>query len=616
MRSGSIRVAEVSLPAIRHNVRHIRQLTGGTVIAVIKANGYGHGSEIAARAAIEGGATLLGVTDLEEALALRDLGIDAPILCWLNGVRADFDAAVRGGIEIGVSHVPQLEAVAAAATRVGRRATVQFKIDTGLSRNGAAPAEWDALFARGVELERAGQIRIRGIFSHLANAGDDNDRAQAARFDQGVQQLRDAGCDPELVHLAASAATFSSPHLHYNTVRVGVTIYGLSPFADRTSADLGLIPAMTLKSEIVGVRQVPAGTGVSYGYNHVVQTDTTLALVPVGYADGMPRALNGAGATVAIAGVHCPIVGRIGMDQCIVDLGSLAKKVGVGEPVVLFGDPATGVPPVELWAELMRTINYEIIVGIGSRVLRVPVEDAPGELGGADAAEADGSAGSTGFAGSALHQQERIDSPEAMHDLGVRLGRQLRAGDLVVLTGPLGAGKTTLTRGIGEGLGVRGPVTSPTFVLARTHPSLTGGAPLVHVDAYRLGGADELDDLDLDYDGSVVVVEWGAGLLDNLENWVEIVIERPVGGDADLARAAVAGDGASGRGGAPAEGGAPARGGAPAHGAGIPFDGAESIGLPDDATPTGGTDEWVEEPVEARTITIIGHGPRWSGGVI
>lgn len=559
-----MRTAEVSLPAIRHNVRRIREVTGGNVIAVIKANAYGHGSEIAARAAIEGGAALLGVTDLEEALGLRDLGIDAPILCWLHGVRADFDAAVVGGIEIGVSHLSQLEALAAAASRAGRAATVQFKIDTGLTRNGAGPGEWEELFARGVELERLGLVHVRGIFSHLANAGEDNDRAQAQRFDAAVRALREAGCDPELVHLAASAATFSSPHLHYNTVRVGVTIYGLSPFADRTSAELGLIPAMTLKSEIVGLRQVPAGTGVSYGYNHVVQADTTLALVPVGYADGMPRALNGAGATVAVAGQHCPIVGRIGMDQCIVDIGNLAKRVGVGEPVVLFGDPSTGVPPVEIWAELMRTINYEIVVSLGSRVVRVAVDDVPG-VEGEDILVP---SGQPEVQPGAVSHRFEVGEPEDMHALGVRIGRVLRAGDLVILTGPLGAGKTTLTRGIGEGLGIRGPVTSPTFVLARTHPSLVDGPPLIHLDAYRLADAGELDDLDLDFDGSVVVAEWGAGMLDERDSWVEIVIERPTGA------------------------------------------GSEHIEETTDPA------DWSETLVEPRHVTITGSGPRWANGVL
>ncbi len=554
MRTGSMRVAEISLPAIRSNVRRIREVTGGaTVIAVIKANGYGHGSLIAARAAIEGGAALLGVTDLEEALGLRAAGVEAPILCWLHGVNADFNAAVADRIEIGVSHLAQLEAVAGAAARAGARATVQFKVDTGLSRNGAAPAEWAELFARGAELEREGLVRVRGVFSHLANAGDARDREQAARFDEAVAMLRTAGCDPELVHLAASAATFTSPHLHYNAVRVGVTIFGLSPFAGRSSADLGLVPAMTLKSEIVALREVSAGTGVSYGYSHVVQNDTTLALVPIGYADGMPRALNGAGATVAIAGHHCPIVGRIGMDQCIVDLGSLAKRVGLGEPVVLFGDPSTGVPPVEVWAELMGTINYEIIVGIGSRVVRVAAGD--------------------GEPDAAARQRLGIADPEAMHELGLHLGARLAAGDLVILTGPLGAGKTTLARGIGEGLGVRGPVTSPTFVLARTHPSLGDGPPLVHLDAYRLADPAELDDLDLDFDGSVVVAEWGAGMALERGSWLEIVIERPEGGGGS--------DGA---------------------------DAGTVAGM--------GEDDFGEAPVEPRTVTITGYGPRWQAGVL
>ncbi|MFT4232174.1 MAG: alanine racemase [Leucobacter sp.] len=375
MRTGSMRVAEISLPAIRHNVTRVRDLTGGAVIVVVKADGYGHGARLAAEAALAGGASMVATADLEEALALREAGIEAPILCWLHGLNADFDGGVAAGIEIGVSHMQQLEALAAAAGRAGRAASMQFKVDTGLSRNGAAPEEWEALFGRAAELEGEGLVRVRGIFSHLANAGEEHDLVQAARFDEAVAALRAAGIDPEMIHLAASAATFSSPHLHYDTVRVGVVAYGLSPFADKTSAQLGLIPAMTLRSEIVALRSVPAGTGVSYGYNHVCETATTLALVPMGYADGMPRALNGAGAWVTVAGEHRPIVGRIGMDQFIVDVGPLAGRVELGEPVVLFGDPERGHPPVEIWAGLMRTINYEIVVGIGPRVVRAPSEE-------------------------------------------------------------------------------------------------------------------------------------------------------------------------------------------------------------------------------------------------
>lgn len=377
MRTGAMRVAEISLPAIRRNVARIRDLTGGAVIVVVKAGGYGHGAAHAAAAAVEGGAAMVATADLEEALALREAGIDAPILCWLHGPRTDFAAGVREGIELAVNNLEQLDGIAAAAELAGRPATVQLKIDTGLSRNGIARDRWDDVFARAAELQRSGRILVRGVFSHLANAGAENDSAQAAVFDEAIERLRRQGVDPEMRHLAASAATLSSPHLHYNTVRVGVAAYGLSPFADKTSAQLGLEPAMTLRSEIVALRAVPAGTGVSYGYNHVCETATTLALVPMGYADGMPRALNGAGAWVTVAGEHRPIVGRIGMDQFIVDVGPLAGRLALGEPVVLFGDPERGNPPVEIWAGLMRTINYEIVVGIGPRVVRVAVDEEP-----------------------------------------------------------------------------------------------------------------------------------------------------------------------------------------------------------------------------------------------
>lgn len=376
MRTGSMRVADVSVSAIRKNVRRLRELTGGgNVIVVVKACGYGHDAAIAARAAMAGGATMIATADLEESLKLRESGIDAPLLCWLHGPRVDFAAAIEQSIDVGVSHLSQLEALAQAARATGKRATLQFKIDTGLSRNGAAREEWEALFARGAELERDGLVRVRGIFSHLANAGEDADLAQGARFDEAIAALRAAGSDPEMIHLAASAATFTRPELYYNTVRVGMAAYGLSPLAGKNSAQLGLVPAMTLRSEVVALRGVPAGTGVSYGFNHVCEVATTLALVPVGYADGMPRALNGAGAWVTIAGERCPIVGRIGMDQFIVDVGPIAGRIDIGAPVILFGDPERGFPSIDIWAGLMRTINYEIVVGIGPRVLRVAVDE-------------------------------------------------------------------------------------------------------------------------------------------------------------------------------------------------------------------------------------------------
>lgn len=558
MSTESMRVAEISLPAIRQNLRHLRELTGVNVIAVMKANAYGHGAPLVARAAIEAGAKMLGVADIDEAIALRGDGIDAPILCWLIGAHADFGSAIEHDIEIGVSRLEQLERLGEAAKALERVATLQLKVDTGLSRNGASADDWEQLFSQAIELEKAGLVRVRGVFSHLSNAGEAADAEQGARLDAAVSLLRELGCEPELIHLAASEAALTRPSLHYNTVRVGMAMYGLSSFTDRTSADFGLAPVMTLKSELIGLRRAAAGTGVSYEYTHVAERDTLLGLIPFGYADGLPRGLSGTGTTVLVHGVPCPIVGRVAMDQCVIDLGELLDRgieANIGDEVVLFGDPAAGMPPVETWSQAIGTINYEIVAGIGSRVARIGVEDRATDV-------------ATPPQGESVHTLHIAD-PDAMHELGVRLGRGFSAGDLVILTGPLGAGKTTLSRGIGEGLGVRGPVTSPTFVLARTHPSLVGGAPLVHVDAYRLADAAELDDLDLDFEGSVVIAEWGAGLVEERGSWIEIMIERPLGGAT-----------------APSE----------------------------DADLDANDDP--DETIEPRTVTITGYGPRYRNGVL
>ncbi|MBT1035189.1 alanine racemase [Canibacter sp. lx-45] len=381
-----MRSAEISVTAIAHNVRRVRQITNSQVIAVVKANAYGHGLQIAARAALAGGAAMLGVADIAEALALRQAGIAADvasILCWLHAADQDFTEAVQQRIELGVSGAWQLEKIADAVRRVRgsasaevvARARVQLKINTGLSRNGADERELREFFELAARLERAGILTVTGIFSHLANAGERADNEQAARFDSAIELAAAAGLNPKMQHLAASAASLGgNSALRYNTVRVGLAVYGLSPFASCSSQDLGLRPALRLKAQIVALRRVPAGTGVSYGHNYVAPRDTVLGLVPVGYADGMPRALNNANAEVLIAGARRPIVGRIGMDQCIIDLGlELGERVHLGDEVVLFGDPARGEPAVEEWAKCLETINYEIIVGLGARISRVRV---------------------------------------------------------------------------------------------------------------------------------------------------------------------------------------------------------------------------------------------------
>ncbi|MEB4614095.1 alanine racemase [Leucobacter sp. M11] len=368
-----LRAAEISLPALRHNIRTIRRVTGSRVIVVVKAGAYGHGAEIVAPAVIAAGAAMVAVASLDEAVALRESGCAAPVLCWLHDEEIDADLALRHGIELGLSSVEQLGRLTHAAERAGITARAQLKVDTGLSRNGAAPETWAGLCAEAARAESAGRLRVTGVFSHLANTGDAEDRTQAARFDAAVRLLAGHGVRPPLRHLAASAAAFSAPALRYDAVRVGLAAYGLSPLAAADGAELGLRPVMTLAAPVVSLRRVPAGTGVSYGFTHVCERESVLALVPIGYADGMPRALNGSGATVSLLGERVPIIGRIGMDQCILDVTGLADRVRIGDRVVLFGDPARGEPPVTEWAGHLGTIPHEIVTGIGPRVARLAV---------------------------------------------------------------------------------------------------------------------------------------------------------------------------------------------------------------------------------------------------
>lgn len=364
--AGTMREALIDTDAIADNVRHVRRLTSSDVIAVVKADGYGHGAVRSAVAALAGGANRLGVADIGEALALRRAGIDAPILAWLHAPGASFTDAVAHGIELGISSLDQLAAAAAAAS-AARPALVQLKVETGLGRNGLAPGDLPTVFAEAARLERIGKLRVVGIFSHLSNTSDADDRAALARFHEALALAARLGLTPALTHIAASHAALALPYARLGCVRLGIAMYGLSPFADRTSADLGLRPAMTLRAAVAAVRRVPAGQGVSYGYTHRTDGETTLALVPLGYADGVPRAASGA-AAVRIGGATFPVAGRIAMDQFVVDVGDL--PVSVGDEAVLFGDPTLGMPPVEAWADAAGTINYEIVTRIGPRVPR------------------------------------------------------------------------------------------------------------------------------------------------------------------------------------------------------------------------------------------------------
>ncbi len=370
--SRPFREAVIDLDAIRENVAALtQQVAPARTMAVVKADAYGHGAGPVARAALAGGAAWLGVADLDEAVALRDAGIEAPILAWLHDPEAAFARAISREVELGVSSVGQLRSVADAAASVGRRATVHLKIDTGLSRNGVPPEDWPDAVSAAARFERDGHLIVRGVFTHLANTSDEEDAAQLAAFTRAFAAATAAGLNPEVRHVASTAAAVRHPEARLDLVRLGIGCYGVSPFGDGTTAvDLGLRPAMTLRARVAAVRRIAPGTGVSYGHAWRADRPTTLALVPLGYADGVPRQASDR-AEVWLAGARRRVVGRIAMDQFLVDVGDAA--VAVGDEVVLFGDPATGAPTADDWGAAADTIGYEIVTRIGPRVPRTYV---------------------------------------------------------------------------------------------------------------------------------------------------------------------------------------------------------------------------------------------------
>lgn len=373
--------ATIDLAAVRHNIGVLRRHAGpANVMAVVKADGYGHGAVAVARASIDAGATELGVATVGEALSLRAAGITAPVLCWLHGPDAAFRDAIAADVRLGISSVAQLRAASNAAIDAGRRAEIDLKLDTGLNRNGAALAEWPALLAAAVDAESARSLTVRGIFSHLACADlptHPSVGAQRADFVAGVDAARQAGLAPTVNHLANSAATLTRPDTRFDLVRTGIAIYGLSPVP--ALGTFGLRPAMTLSAPVIMVKHLLAGDAVSYGHTWTAEQDTTVALLPIGYADGVPRALSGR-IEVLIDGVRYLAVGTICMDQLVVDLGRNPNGVAVGSEAVLFGEPelraaesdvsGRDVPTLQNWADLLGTVHYELATGIRGRVQR------------------------------------------------------------------------------------------------------------------------------------------------------------------------------------------------------------------------------------------------------
>lgn len=363
--------ALIDLDAIAHNVGVLRASAGSAaMMAVVKADGYGHGGPEVARVALAAGAQELGVATLEEAVALRTAGISAPVLSWLHLPDEDFGPAIAADVQLGVSSVRHLAGVVTAARALGRTAVVSIKLDTGLNRNGVAPDEWAGLLSSVARAQAEGLVRVRGLFSHLVFADEPTNPVigrQAELLREALTQARAAGVHPEVVHLANSAATLTRPELAFDMVRPGIAVYGLSPVP--AEGDFGLRPAMQLRARVALVKSVAAGQGVSYGHLWSAPTDTMVALLPIGYADGVPRVLTNR-LEVWLGGRRLPVVGRICMDQVVVDCGPDGSGVREGDVAVFWGTGDAGEPRAQDWANALGTIHYEVVTGVHGRVQR------------------------------------------------------------------------------------------------------------------------------------------------------------------------------------------------------------------------------------------------------
>ncbi|MDQ1732635.1 MAG: alanine racemase [Pseudonocardiales bacterium] len=362
--------AVVDLSAITANVRTLAAGTSAEIMAVVKADGYGHGMVPSARAAVAGGASWLGVAMLEEALALRAADIQLPILAWLwtPHDHSLLREALSRSVDVSVSSHAALDMVVTLAAELGVTARIHLKVDTGLSRNGATPADWPDLVIAAARAASNGVLEIVGIWSHLVSAelpGDPITAHQLDSFREALETAEDLGVIPRLRHIANSAGLLVAGGADFDLVRTGIAIYGLSPAPALGS--FGLTPAMTLRSHVANVKRVGPGQGVSYNHVYRTKRETTLALVPLGYADGIPiKATNVA--PVAIQGCGYRVCGRVAMDQFVVDVGD--AEIYEGDEVILFGPGSDGEPTAQDWADALDTIHYEVVTRIGVRVPR------------------------------------------------------------------------------------------------------------------------------------------------------------------------------------------------------------------------------------------------------
>ena len=403
--------AAVDLAAIRHNLGVLRAAAPGALqLATVKANAYGHGLVPVALAALDGGADWLGVAQLAEAFTLRrgldEAGVaraDAPILAWISTSSSDFAAAIEADIDLSVSWTWVLADICAAARAVGRPARVHVKIDTGMSRAGSTLADLPALASALRMAADDGLVDIVGVWSHMSRADDPSDEGNASTashvriFEEGLAILADAGITPRIRHLSATSGILWHPEAHYDMVRAGIGLYGLSPDpAVATADELGLIPALELSAPLTSVKVIEEGTPASYGGTWVAPTRRWIGLVPLGYGDGIFRAASNKARVVVRteAGLlNAPLVGRVCMDQFIIDLGPAGGDAGtptarsgdapaaVGDLAVLFGAGHDGDPLADDWAQAAGTINYEIVTNLGAHIPRTYRDGADATCG-------------------------------------------------------------------------------------------------------------------------------------------------------------------------------------------------------------------------------------------
>jgi len=365
--------AEVNLLAVADNLRLIKSKTDAQVLAVVKADAYGHGLIAVGKAAADAGADWLGTALLEEGIALRKSGVKIPIISWLTPMGEDFKTAINLDIDLSISSVELLNEVVTAGKSVKKIPRVHIEVDTGMSRGGVGD-DWQLFLDQLIKASKSNEINVVGIWSHFARADEPDEKMnkeQLATFEDRIKSLATAGISPDFIHISNSAASLTNKGAHKNIIRWGIGLYGLSPDINNLgdSKLLNLKPAMKLTAKLHLVKTVKAGASVGYGGTATTKSDTKLGVVTLGYADGIPRNANNL-AGVFAAGMRAPLIGRVSMDQFVVDLGinSLAKT---GDEVIVFGDGSCGEYTADEWAKATGTINYEIVTRIGSRVPRI-----------------------------------------------------------------------------------------------------------------------------------------------------------------------------------------------------------------------------------------------------